>query len=123
MSYSERHVVNLVSAADGSGTGYTPVITGKISTIRYVKTDYTDGVNFTITAEATGETIWAQNAVNISTTVAPRQPTHSTAGVAALYAAAGAAVNDAICLAADRVKIVIAGAGNAKTGAFHIVLE
>lgn len=123
MSYSERHVVNLVSAADGSGTGYTPVITGKISTIRYVKTDYTDGVNFTITAEATGETIWAQNAVNVSTTVAPRQPTHSTAGVAALYAAGGAAVNDAICLAADRVKIVIAGAGAAKTGAFHIVLE
>jgi hypothetical protein len=54
---------------------------------------------------------------------APRQATHSTAGAAALYAAAGTAVNDKIALANDRIKIVIASGGNTKTGVFHFVIE
>jgi hypothetical protein len=120
--YAERHVVTVTTAADGSGTGYSPVITGRIIAVRYVKTDFADGVDFTITAEATGETIWAQQDVNASATVAPRQATHSTAGVAALYAAGGSAVNGDIVLARDRVKIVIAQGGNVKSGTFHIVV-
>jgi len=123
MSYAERHVVSVTTAADGSATAYSPVVTGKLSQIRYVKTDFTDGVDFTITAEATGETIWTDTNINASETVAPRQPTHDTAGAAALYAGAGVAVLDKIALANDRVKIVIAAGGNAKTGTFHIVLE
>jgi len=123
MSYAERHPVAVTTAADGSATAYSRVITGKISQIRYVKTDFTNGVDFTITSEATGETIWAQLNVNASATVAPRQATHSNAGVAALYAGAGTAVNDHIVLANDRVKIVIADGGDTKTGAFHIVTE
>jgi hypothetical protein len=44
--------------------------------------------------------------------------------VAALYAAGGSAVNDLIRLGSgDRVKIVLAQGGNAKVGAFHIVVE
>jgi hypothetical protein len=123
MSYAERHEVAVTTAADGSATAYSPVVTGKVSQIRYVKTDFAAGVDFTITSEATGETIWTQLDVNASATVAPRQSTHDTAGVASLYAAAGAAVNDHICLAHDRIKIVIAAGGNAKTGVFHIVME
>ncbi len=120
--YAERHTVTVVTAADGSATVYSDVITGRIATIVYVKTDFAVGVDFTLTAEATGETIWAQNNVDASAVVAPRQPTHSTAGVAALYAAAGTAVNDSIVLAEDRVKIVIAAGGAAKTGTFHILV-
>lgn len=123
MSYATREVVNVTTAADGSATAYSGVVTGKLSQIRYVATDFAVGVGFTITAEATGETLWTEAAVNASATRAPRQATHSTAGVAALYAAAGTAVNDKIALANDRVKIVIASGGNAKTGAFHIVME
>jgi hypothetical protein len=99
------------------------VVTGKLSQIRYVKTDFTDGVDFTITSEATGETLWTESNVNASATRAPRQATHSTAGVAAVFAAAGEAVLDKVALANDRVKIVIASGGNAKVGAFHIVME
>jgi len=121
--YAERHVVSVATVADGSATAYSPVVTGRISTIRYVKTDYDNGVDFTITAEATGETIWSQQNVNASATVAPRQPTHDTAGVASLYAAGGEPVEVPIALANDRVKIVIAQGGNVKTGTFHIVLE
>lgn len=115
--------MTVTTAADGSATAYSEVLTGKVSQIRYVKTDFAAGVDFTITAEATGEIIWSQLDVDASVTVAPRQATHSTAGVAALYAAAGSAVNDKIAVALDRIKIVIAAGGNAKTGVFHIIME
>ena len=123
MSYVQRHVVSITTAADGSQTAYSPVVTGKLSQIRYVKTDFADGVDFTITAEATGETLWIDTNINASETVAPRQPTNDTAGAAALYAGGGSAVLDKIALANDRVKIVIASGGDTKTGTFHIVLE
>jgi len=123
MSYAERHVVAVITAADGSATAYSPVVTGHLSQIRYVKTDFDAGVDFTITAEATGEILWAENDVNADAIRAPRQATHSTSGVAALYAAAGQPVNDKIALAKDRIKIVIAAGGNVKSGTFHIILE
>lgn len=118
-----KHTVALASSGAQTGTAYSPYISGYIESIQYVKTDYTDGVDFTITSEATGETIWTQANVNAAVTVRPRSPTHSTAGVAALYAAAGVAVNDRIALGRDRVKIAIAQAGATKTGAFVITVS
>jgi len=123
MSYATREVVSVTTAADGSATAYSGIVTGKLSQIRYVKTDFDNGSTFTITSEATGETLWSESSVNADATRAPRQATHSTAGAAALYAGGGAAVNDKIALANDRVKIVIASGGNAKTGTFHVVME
>lgn len=124
MSYAQRlAAIPVTTAADGSATAYSELCTGKVSTVRYVKTDFDNGSTITLTSEATGETIWSETGVNASATRAPRQATHNTAGVAALYAAGGAAVNDKIALANDRIKIVIASGGNAKTGTFHIVME
>lgn len=120
---TRRFVVSITTASDGSATAYTPYLSGRISAIHYIKTDFADGVDFTITAEATGETIWTQSDVNAAVVVRPRAGTHSTAGVAALYASGGTAVGDLIRLGKDRVKIVIGSGGNAKTGAFHIVVE
>ena len=118
-----RHVVSVTTASDGSATAYSPYISGKIHAIHYLKTDFTDGVDFTITAEATAETIWTEANVNAAKACFPRGATHSNAGVAALYASGGVAVNDKIALGRDRVKIAIASGGNAKTGAFHILVE
>ena len=118
-----RHVVSVTTASDGSATAYSPYISGKIHAIHYVKTDFTDGVDFTITAEATAETIWTEANVNAAKACFPRGANHSNAGVAALYASGGVAVNDKIALGRDRVKIAIASGGNAKTGAFHILVE
>lgn len=123
MSYAQRVAVTVTTAADGSATVYSDVLTGKLSQIRYVKTDFANGSTFTITAEATGETLWSESNVDASATRAPRQATHSVLGAAALYAAAGTAVNDQIALALDRIKIVIAAGGATKTGVFHFVLE
>lgn len=120
---TRRFVVNVTTASDGSYTGYTPYLSGKICAIHYIKTNFADGVDFTITAEATGETIWTESNVNAAKVCMPRGATHSNVGVAALYASGGTAVNDLIRVSRDRIKIVLAQGGNATTGAFHIVVE
>jgi hypothetical protein len=118
-----RYKLAITTAADGAATAYTPRVAGKVHAIHYVKTDFANGVDFTITAEATGESIWAEADVNASAVRYPRAPTHSQAGAAALYAAAGEAVRERIAVASDRVKIVIAQGGAAKTGTFHVLID
>lgn len=117
-----RFTVDAVTDGSGNATVYSPYLSGYIHEIHYIKTDYADGVDFTITAEATGETIWTQSDVNAAAVKAPRQATHSTAGVAALFASGGTAVNDRIALGRDRVKIVIGSGGAAKSGRFMILV-
>jgi hypothetical protein len=120
--HAQRHVVTLTTDADGAATGYTPVTTGQVLQIHYVKTDFANGVDFVITAEATAQIIWDEDNVDAAAIRAPRQATHTTAGVAALYAAGGEAVLAPITVANDRIKIVIASGGAVKTGAFHVVI-
>ena len=123
MGKIRRHKVTATTDGSGAATVYTPRFSGRICQINYVKTDFADGVDFTITAEATGETIWTEANVNAAKVCLPRAATHSNAGVAALYASAGTAVNDLISVGDDRVKIVIASGGDTKTGVFHVLVE
>ncbi len=122
----KRITMTVTTAADGTVTADSPVrVSGEIHQIEYVKdgaNGYANGVDFTITGKKTGINLWTQSDVNASAVVAPRQPTHSQAGVAALYAAGGAAVQARVALANDQVRIAIAQGGNAKTGTFHILV-
>lgn len=118
-----RITVEVTTAADGSAVAYSPRVSGKVHQITYAKIDFADGVDFTITAEATGETLWTQSNVNAGATVAPRLATSDTAGAAALFATSGTAVRDAIGIANDRVKISIAQGGANKTGRFFILID
>lgn len=122
----QGHVVSITTIADGSGTGYTPVTTGCVLAIIYVKdagaSPYSNGVGVTATVEGTGESVWAEANVNASASRYPRAATHSVAGVASLYAAAGTAVNDRLAVANDRIKIVLASGGDTKVGAFHVLI-
>ncbi len=114
-----------VTTGTATGTGYSPYFSGHIESIQYVKAqadNYPDGVDFTITADGTGETIWAESNVNASTVRRPRAATHTTAGVAATYDAS-VAVLDRIALSRDRVKVAIAEGGNSKTGTFVITVD
>lgn len=109
-----------------TATAYSPYLSGFIESIEYVKDGsipYADGVDFTITAEATGESILSLTDQNSSVLKRPRAATHSVAGVAAVYASGGTAVNDRIALARDRVKIAIAQGGNGKQGKFVITVD
>jgi hypothetical protein len=105
--------------ASGDATVYLGPMNAMLSHMRYVKTDFADGVDFTITDEATGATIWTESNVNASATRAPRMATHTTAGVASVYAAADGVL--APIPVSGRIKIVVASGGNAKTGTFHAV--
>jgi len=122
MSFPQRFTVT--AAVDGSGdfTGYTPVVNGMIHAVEYVKTDYANGVDFTITTEVTLQGVWTESDVNAAKTVAPRQPTHSAVGVASLYAAAGEPVETLIAATNERIKIVVASGGVSKTGTFHVII-
>lgn len=118
----KKSIVSVTTAADGSATAYSDYLSGAISQISYVKTDFDNGSTFTITVESSGQTVWGETGVNASATRAPRQATHSTAGAAATYDGTRA-VLDKIAIQEDRIKIVIASGGNAKTGQFVITME
>ena len=120
--HAARYVVPVTVDADGDATAYSPVVTGPVRAIHYLKTDYAVGVDFTITSEATGQQLWVQVNQDASAVKCPRQPTHDGVGVASLYAAGGEPVEDLILLANDRIKIVVAAGGVSKTGTFHFVI-
>ena len=123
----ERFSVSVTTAADGSATAFSPTITGAISSIAYVAdgtNPYDATVDFTITIEATGQGLWTQSNISASGTRAPRQPTHGQDGTDRFYTGTNVnhAVQDLICLANDRVQIVLAQGGNAKVGQFVITV-
>ncbi len=118
----KRIKMTVTTAADGSATAYSPRVSGELNSIHYVKTDFADGVDFTITDEATGESLWTDTNINASEIVRPRAPVMDQAGAARLYASGGTAVSDKIALANSRIKVVIAQGGNAKSGVFHFLI-
>lgn len=123
MSFIQTIEVDVTTDASGNATVYTPNLTGYVSAIAYVKGSFSNGSTFLVTKERTGETLWSESNVNASAVRAPRQPTHSTTGAAALYASGGVAVNDRIGVGNERLKFVISGAGNVATGTFFVVMD
>lgn len=118
-----RFSVPVTVDASGDATVYSGGVNGHLISITYAKTDYADGVDFTITNETTTETLWAELNVNATATRYPRAATHSTAGVASVYASGGTAVNGRIAIGGARIKIVVAQGGVSKTGTFHFVVD
>jgi hypothetical protein len=107
----KRYAVSVTTAADGSATAYSPRVSGLLFAAHYVpdgSTPYDNTVDMTITSEATGQSLVARTNV---------------AGTASLYAAGGTAIQDRIALGNDRIKIVLAQGGNAKTGKFHFLVD
>jgi hypothetical protein len=121
----KRYKVSVTTAADGSATAYTPRLSGLLYAVHYVPdgtTPYDNTVDMTITSEATGQSLASRTNVSAAFVANPRVATSDAAGTAALFAAGGTAVQDRIALANDRVKIVLAQGGNAKTGVFHVLV-
>lgn len=115
-----------VTTATATGTGYTPYLSGYIESVQYIKpgsNSYSNGVDATITADVTGEAIVTLTDMNASTIVHPRTATHTTAGVAAVYASGGTGVLNRVAVSRDRVKVAIAQGGNGTTGTFVITVD
>lgn len=120
--FPQTQTVAVTNSAGGAATVYSTAIRGRLLAIHYVKTNFADGVDFTITNETTGETIWTEANVNAAASKYPRVAVHDTVGVAATLDGTRA-MRDCLYLANQRVKIIIADGGNATTGAFLIVWE
>lgn len=118
----KRFKVTVTTAADGSATAYSPRLSGELDSIHYVKGDFADGVDFTITDEATGESLWTDTNVNASEVVRPRAPVMDQAGAARVYAAGGTPVSSKIAIGNSRIKIAIAQGGDVKSGTFHFLV-
>lgn len=115
--------ITVTTASDGSATAYSgKVYNGTLLAIRYAKTDFANGVDFTITSETTGQTLWTQNDVNASSVVYPRTASHTTAGVATTYDGTRGVLVP-VALVNERIKVQIASGGDTKTGAFTFAVE
>ena len=115
--------INVLTDAASAFTGYSDYLSGKVLGVAYIKTDFTDGVDFTITTETTAQTLWTESNVNAAAVKYPRVPTVDGIAAASLYAAAGEAVETEPVLFAERIKVVIAAGGAAKTGKLIFVIE
>lgn len=115
--FAERKSVTIITAADGSGTGYIDVAFGRVVSLSYVKVDYADGVDFTITVESTGQSLWTDTNINAAETVYPVVPANLGG-----TGAASTLTEVPIVMAADRIKIVIAAGGDTKSGTFVAVI-
>ncbi|WP_398473068.1 hypothetical protein [Tardiphaga sp.] len=114
----------MTTDASGNATAYLPSAgrcRGELESIHYEKIDFANGVDFTITDEVTGESLWTDTDVNASEIVRPRAPVMDQVGAARLYATGGTAVSTKIAIV-SRVKIVVAQGGNVKSGKFRVIV-
>lgn len=116
MTWAARETVSVTTNSGGAATAWSGNLTGRIQAIRYIKDDFADGVDFAITLEATGESLWTESDVNASAIRYPVAPANLGSS-----GAASSLTEVPIVAAGDRVKIVIANGGNAKSGEFEIV--
>lgn len=115
--------IAVTTASDGTATAYSGrTFNGKLVAIDYAKTDFANGVDFTITSEETGQTLWTQSDVNASATKYPLTQACSTAGVAATLNGTQALLVP-IAIVNERIKVQIAQGGDTKTGAFSFVVD
>lgn len=120
-----RFEVTATADGDGNAEVYTPVLSGGLHSIRYVKPGsggYTNGVDFSVTSENTGATLWAEENVNASATRMPRVPLGDATGADALFADEGQETLGMFTLSQDRVKIEVSSAVSG-AGTFHITID
>lgn len=119
--FAERKSVTITTDDQGAGTGYISVPHGRVMSIHYVKADYASGVDFTITAVATGEGLWTESDVNATKSVYPRVAISDQVGVAVTYDGTNE-IYEPILMASDRIKIVVGSGGDTKSGTFTAVI-
>lgn len=114
--------IAVTSDASGDATVYSGrTYNGYLHSIIYTKDDFADTVDFTITTES-NINLWTEANVTASKTVHPRAASHSAAGVAATYDGTRAVLVP-VAIAGERIKVVVANAGNATSGTFTVFVE
>lgn len=114
----QRFDVPITTATGGGATEYTLYFSGPIHSVTYTKAasaSFTDGVDFALTLEATGEAVWTGTNVNSSVTVYPVAAATLTGGTASTI------TERPIVAGNDRVKVVVTSGGDAKTGTITVI--
>lgn len=115
--------ITVLTNGSGDGTGYSIALSGRLCSIRYVKTDFDNGVDFVVTGETTGIELLTKADCNASATFHPRAQLHDVADGAGLTYDGTRKQVEQVRLYKERVKIVVAQGGNAKTGTFYVTVE
>jgi len=114
--FVEKMTVALTTDASGDVVAYSGnVAYAKISDITITQGTLEDNFSLLIEGETSGKLILNKADVTESETIAPRQSTHATDG------SSGEGEDD-IVIANERIKVTVAGGGNAKTGSIEITL-
>lgn len=119
-----QFAIDVVTDSGGDAVAFLPAATdqsraalsGEVYSVIYTRGDYENTVTFTITGERSGIEIWNEANVSTSKTVYPRVAANDTAGVPS------GGIGVVPPLANERLKIVIANGGDAKTGNFILIL-
>lgn len=124
MSQITRVRIDVTTDASGDATKYTPILDGYLHMFRYVP-DGTNplatGADIDLTGDQSGMVYVNQDNIGTSAySKLPRAATCDETGAASLYAAGGEPVEDRMLIAGERLKLVVANGGNAKSGAFHL---
>lgn len=130
-----RFHIPVTTASDGSATVYAPsdastlahggtgqAINGRILAIRYVKNNFDNGHGITVTLEGTGEAVLTKTSLDATATFYPRVGVNGAEDGAAATLDGTRLNRDYVHAAHDRVKIVVASGGNAKTGTYIVVV-
>lgn len=118
--------IDITTNGSGAFTGYTQRVSGKVHQLRYVPGTALDtGADFTVTGETTGVAILTAADIGTSAvTWQPRQPTVAVGDASAsLYAGSGEPVEDRVAVAVERIKLVVAQGGSAKTGTLYVWID
>lgn len=109
--------VAIQTIADGTGAGLSRTFNGYIDSIRYIKGNYADTVDFTIVLERSGQGLWTEVNVLASQTVKPTVPQDDLVGANRAGEFSRIAVNN------ERISIALVAGGDAKDGTFEIIGE
>jgi len=125
--FVQLQTISITTTSGGADTEYTGVVTGCVAQVRYVPhatTPLDTGADLDITLETSGVVV--ANHDDIGTSAFTRvylQATHGADGSASLYAAAGEPVEVPVCVANDRLKVIIGSGGDTKSGTFYIWIK
>ena len=125
MGYVVDATVSLTTSSTEGATAYTSPLMGEVVNVQYVPdatAPFATTVDFAVTLERSGIGLWTESNLDAAKVVSPMQSAHSQVGVGLVFSSLAplSVVPRPIYAAHERVKVVIAGGGAAKSGTFRV---